>query len=80
MKALHTNGFSPKAILFKIQKDNNTNVKIYVDFMEITIVQNSFIIIANSKRNGCYSNKRIKVQYKTKQNVPSRILFVYISN
>lgn len=62
--------------MFKIQQDNKTNINIYVDFMVITIVQNSFIISAYSKRNGCYSNKRIKVQYKTKQNVPSRILFV----
>lgn len=38
VKALHTNGFSPKAIMFKIQQDNKTNVNIYADFMVITIL------------------------------------------
>lgn len=78
VKALHTNGFSPKAIMFKIQQDNKTNVNIYVHFMVITIlfVQNSFIISANSKRNNCYSNKRIKVQYKT--NKMPQVLFYFL--
>lgn len=43
--------------MFKIQQDNKTNINIYVDFMVITIVQNSFIISAYSKRNVLFQYK-----------------------